>query len=60
MVRGADISSDHNLLMTAVRLHLKKLNNSTNRRTRYNVSVLKTKEVRSQHSTSACPIDSSH
>lgn len=59
MVRGADISSDHNLLMTAVRLHLKKFNNSTNR-TRYNVSVLKTKEVRSQHSTSACPIDSSH
>lgn len=59
MVRGADISSDHSLLMTAVRLHLKKFNNSTNR-TRYNVSVLKTKEVRSQHSTSACPIDSSH
>lgn len=60
MVRGADILSDHNLLMTAVRLHLKKFNNSTNRRTRYNVSVLKTKEERSQHSTSACPIDSSN
>lgn len=60
MVRGADISSDHSLLMTAVRLHLKKFNNSTNRRTRYNVSVLKIKEVRSQHSTSACPIDSSN
>lgn len=37
MVRGADISSDHNLLMTAVRLHLKKFNNTANRRTRYNV-----------------------
>ncbi|XP_056017425.1 craniofacial development protein 2-like [Ostrea edulis] len=46
VMRGTDISSDHHLLMTAVRLHLKKFKNTTNMRTRYNVSVLKTKEVR--------------
>lgn len=41
VMRLADISSDHHLLKTAVRLHLKKFNNTANRRTRYNVSVLK-------------------
>ena len=46
VMRGADISSDHHLLMTALRLRLKKFNNITNRRTSYNVSVLKTKEVK--------------
>ncbi|XP_048759317.2 craniofacial development protein 2-like [Ostrea edulis] len=45
VMRGADVSSDHHLLMTAVRLRLKKFNNMTNMRTKY-VSVLKTKEVR--------------
>ncbi|XP_062604829.1 craniofacial development protein 2-like [Saccostrea cucullata] len=46
VMSGADISSDHHLLMTALRLRLKKFNNATNRRTRYNVSALKTKEVK--------------
>lgn len=45
MIRGADISSDHYLLKTAARLRLKKFNNTTNTRTRYNVNALKTKEV---------------
>lgn len=38
----SNISSDHYLLITAARLRLKKYNNTTNTRSRYNVNALKT------------------
>lgn len=45
-MRIADNPSDHHLLTTAVRVRLRKFNNITNKMTKYNVSLLKTKEVR--------------
>jgi hypothetical protein len=46
VMRGADVPLDHYLLMTIVRLRLKKFINKTTTRARYNVNLLKTKEVR--------------
>jgi len=46
VMRGADVSSDHHLLMATVRLRLKKFDNTASRRTKYNVSALKSKEVK--------------
>lgn len=40
--KRSNISSDHYLLITAARLRLKKYNNTTNTRSRYNVNALKT------------------
>ena len=45
MWRGADISSDHHLLTTTVRLRLKRHHNATNTRTRFNVGLLKSKDT---------------
>lgn len=46
VIRIADNPSDYHLLTTAVRLRLRNFNNITNKMTKYNVSLLKTKEVR--------------
>lgn len=46
VIRIADNPSDHHLLTTAVRLRLRKFNNITNKIKKYNVSLLKTEEVR--------------
>lgn len=43
-MRGADNPSDHYLLIIAVRL--RKFNNTINKMTKYNASLLKTKKVR--------------
>ena len=45
MMRGADVSSDHHLLMTAVRLRLKSLTNANCTRTKYNVGLLRNKDT---------------
>jgi hypothetical protein len=45
-MRGADIPFDLHHLMTILRLRLKKFNNKTTTRARYNVNLLKAKEVR--------------
>ena len=45
VMRGADISSDHHLLMTTVRLRLKRFTNTNNTRTRYNVGLLRNKDT---------------
>ncbi|KAM9354978.1 androglobin-like [Pholidichthys leucotaenia] len=44
VTRGADISSDHYLLLTSVRLWLKRLHNSGNTQTRYNVELMRNKD----------------
>ena len=41
VIRGADVSSDHHLLMTTVRLHLKRFTSANNMRTKYNVGLLR-------------------
>lgn len=46
MVRGADHPSAHHLLMIAVKVRLRKFNNTINKMTKYNASLLKTKKVR--------------
>lgn len=46
MVRGADHPSAHRLLMIAVKVRLRKFNNTINKMTKYNASLLKTKKVR--------------
>ena len=45
MMRGADVSSDHHLLMTTVRLRLKRSTNANSTRTKYNVGLLKNKDT---------------
>ena len=45
-MRGADVSSDHHLLITAVRLRLKRYNNvNNNTRKKFNVGLLRSKET---------------
>ena len=39
--RGADVSSDHHLLVTAVRLRLKKYSTINTKQTKYNVGLLR-------------------
>nr|KAG5710144.1 hypothetical protein BaRGS_006663 [Batillaria attramentaria] len=41
VMRGADVSSDHHLLATTLRLRLKRHTNANNTRTRYNVGLLR-------------------
>ncbi|CAH1268867.1 Hypp4012 [Branchiostoma lanceolatum] len=45
VMRGADVSSDHHLLVTSARLRLKKHPTTTNPRKRYNVGLLKDKDI---------------
>ena len=45
-MRGADVSTDHHLLITAVRLRLKRYNNvNNNTRKKFNVGLLRSKET---------------
>ena len=44
--RGADINSDHHLVIGKLRLKLKKMANKTPARTKYNLNALKNEEVR--------------
>lgn len=46
MMRGVDISSEHHLLMTKVRLHFKNFTNTTNMQTYFNPDLLRTKNER--------------
>ena len=45
VTRGADVSSDHNLLMTTVRLRLKRFTNTNSTWTMYNVGLLRNKDT---------------
>ena len=46
VMRGADVSSDHHLLATTVKLRLKRYNNNPNNtRTKYNVGLLRNKDT---------------
>ena len=44
-MRGANVSSDHHLLMTTVRLHLKRFTNASSTRTRHTVELLRNKDT---------------
>ena len=44
-MRGADVSSDHHLLMTTVRLRLKRFTTANSTRTKYNVGLLRGKDT---------------
>ena len=44
-MRGADVSSDHHLLMTTVRLRLKRFTNANSTLTKYNVGLLRNKDT---------------
>ena len=44
-MRGADVSSDHHLLMTTARLCLKRFTNVNSTRTKYNVRLLRNKDT---------------
>ena len=45
MMRGADVSSDHHLLMTTVRLRFKRFTSASGTRSRYNVGLLRDKDT---------------
>ena len=45
VMRGADVSSDHHLLMTTVKLRLKRLTTANSTRTKYNVGLLRDKDT---------------
>ena len=45
MIRGADVSSDHHLLMTTVKLRLKRFTTIICTRTKYNVGLLRDKDT---------------
>ena len=45
VMRGADVSSDHHLLTTTARLRLKRYNNTSSTRTKFNVGLLRNKET---------------
>ena len=45
VMRGADVSSDHHLLMTTVRLRLKRFTTANSTRTKYNVGLLRDKDT---------------
>ena len=45
VMRGADVSSDHHLLMTTVKLRLKKFTTANSTRTKYNVGLLRDKDT---------------
>ena len=44
-MRGADVSSDHHLLMTTVKLRLKRFTTANSTRTKYNVGLLRDKDT---------------
>ena len=44
-MRGADASSDHHLLMTTVKLRLKRFTTANSTRTKYNVGLLRNKDT---------------
>ena len=48
VMRGADIPSDHHLLVITVKLCLKKHATATTSRTRYNLGLLRNREVKAQ------------
>ena len=53
VMRGADVSSDHHLLETTVKLRLKRYNNNTNNtRTKYNVGLLRNKDAQAAYKIS--------
>ena len=45
VMRSADVSSDHHLFMTTVRLRLKRFKNANSTRTTYNVGLLRNKDT---------------
>ena len=45
MMRDADVSSDHHLYMTTVKLRLKKFTNEDSTRTKYNVGLHRNKDT---------------
>ena len=45
VMRGADVSSDHHLLLTTVRLRLKRFTNANSTWTKYNVGLLRNKDT---------------
>ena len=45
VMRGADVPSDHHLLVATVRLRLKRYSNVNNTRTRYNVGLLQNRDT---------------
>ena len=45
VMRGADVQSDHHLLMTTMRLGLKRFTNASSTRTRYKVGLLRNKDT---------------
>ena len=45
VMRGADVSSDHHLLMTTVKLRLKRFTTANSTRTKYNVGLLRDKDT---------------
>ena len=47
VMRGADMSSNHHLHMTTVKLHLKKFSNANSTWTMYNVGLLRNKDTSS-------------
>ncbi|XP_068713227.1 uncharacterized protein [Montipora foliosa] len=44
-MRGADVSSDHHLFLTALRFRLKRVTNIKNTRTKYHVGLLRNKDT---------------
>ena len=46
MMKSTDVSSDHHLLMTTVRLRLKRLTCTNSTRTRSNVGLLRNKDTK--------------
>ena len=59
VMRGADVSSDHHLVTTTMRLRRKRYANTNNTRRRYNVGLLRNKDTRTAF-RSAFPTDSSY
>ena len=51
VTRGADVSSDYYLLMTTVRLRLKRFTNANSTRTRYNVGLFRNKDTQAAYQT---------
>ena len=45
VMRGADVSSDHHLLMTTVRVCFKRFTDANSTRTKYNVGLLRNKDT---------------
>lgn len=59
VMRGADVSSDHHLVTTTMRLRRKRYANTNKTRRRYNVGLLRKKDTRTAF-RSAFPTDSSY